>query len=315
MTDAAPRESSFRQRPDFGDCLEILLSRIYHSIIRPGDIVIDGGANGGLHALPLGRLIGSGGRLFAYEPLPHAFHDLMEAVVSTGLDDRLVLRNVAIGGEHKHMTFYRHKTDLGLSSARRMNDTDDWIELQVDFVRLDDEPIPIGVAFIKLDLEGGERDALVGARQIIARDRPVVAFENGFEWPAERFGYTIASFWNFFADLDYEVCDFLGTKARSESDFSDKRLVWQLIAIPSESPLKGAILAEIATFNACHATIPRAADWGEVVQRVHAPDTLPVQTVHNRLRRWFLLLEGLPRPTPRSRDEDRQVTGRQARRG
>lgn len=255
--------------------------------------MIDGGANGGLHALPLGRLIGSGGRLFAYEPLPHAFHDLMEAVVSTGLDDRLVLRNVAIGGEHKQTTFYQHKTDLGLSSARRMNDSDDWIELQVDFVRLDDEPIPIGVAFIKLDLEGGERDALEGARQIIARDRPVIAFENGFEWPAERFGYTIASFWNFFADLDYEVCDFLGTKARSESDFCDKRLVWQLIAIPGESPLKGAILAEIATFNACHATIPRAADWGEVVQRVHAPDTLPAQTVHNRLRGWFHLLEGL----------------------
>jgi FkbM family methyltransferase len=295
MTDAALRQSSFRERPDFGECLEILLSRIYHCIIRPGDIVVDGGANGGLHALPLGRLIGALGRLFAYEPLPHAFHDLTQAVVRTGLDQRSILRDVAIGREPKRATFYRHKTNLGLSSARRMNDADDWIELQVDFVRLDDEAIPIGVAFIKLDLEGGERDALVGARQIIARDRPVIAFENGFEWPAERFGYTIASFWGFFADLDYEVYDFLGRKARSVADFSNKRLVWELIAIPRESSLKEAILAEIATFNAHHAKIPKALDWGEVVQRVHAPDALPMQMARNKLRRWVHYLGRLRR--------------------
>ena len=46
---------------------------------------------------------------------------------------------------------------------------------EVDCVTLDGLSLSEPVTFIKLDLEGGERDALVGARRTIARHRPTVA--------------------------------------------------------------------------------------------------------------------------------------------
>lgn len=50
--------------------------RIYASIVRPGDVVVDGGANWGVHALYLAKLTGSTGRILAFEPHPEVVEEL-----------------------------------------------------------------------------------------------------------------------------------------------------------------------------------------------------------------------------------------------
>ena len=49
---------SYPETQNYKDNLEVLLSAIYHRIVRNGDTVIDGGANSGLHSMPLARLVG-----------------------------------------------------------------------------------------------------------------------------------------------------------------------------------------------------------------------------------------------------------------
>jgi hypothetical protein len=52
--------------------------------------------------------------------------------------------------------------------------------IEVDVVRLDDVvPPDARVAFVKIDVEGGELGVLEGARTLLARHRPVVVFEHG----------------------------------------------------------------------------------------------------------------------------------------
>src|SRR5688572_20988587 len=42
--------------------------RAYRRIVKPGQTVLDIGANIGAHTLPLARLVGPGGRVIAFEP-------------------------------------------------------------------------------------------------------------------------------------------------------------------------------------------------------------------------------------------------------
>lgn len=259
-----------QQRADYGQCLEVLLSAIYHRILKPGDTVVDCGANGGLHAIPMGKLIGPTGQLTAYEPLPDVFADLTRWVKSNPWHPMATLRNVAVGAVPGAVTFYRNSTPA-LSSARIMSgNTAEWSELRVPMVRLDDEPIRPPVAFIKLDLEGGEKDALVGASGIVTRDRPVIAFECGFDWAAQRFGYPPSALFDFFADRGYEVYDFAGTRATA-ANFNALSMVWELVAIAVEDPRGPTILATIRQFNERLTRHPAAKDWNEVVRRVGDP--------------------------------------------
>jgi hypothetical protein len=61
------------------------------------------------------------------------------------------------------------------------------------------------LSFIKLDLEGGEFCALLGAKQVIASHSPIIVFENGLERTCQFWDYTREEFFQFFEDLEYDV--------------------------------------------------------------------------------------------------------------
>ena len=54
---------------------EILVSLLYRHCIKESSTVIDGGANAGLHSIPMSSLLESG-HLYAFEPNPVVFRDL-----------------------------------------------------------------------------------------------------------------------------------------------------------------------------------------------------------------------------------------------
>src|SRR5438094_750470 len=58
--------------------------RFIESLVHPGDVAVDVGANIGYHTLIFARAVGERGRVFAYEPDPDNF--------------RLLRRNVELNG-------------------------------------------------------------------------------------------------------------------------------------------------------------------------------------------------------------------------
>ena len=143
--------------------------------VFPGATVIDAGAHVGTHSLAMAVSIGDGGRVIAFEPQPQIFA-LLEA--NTQSYEFIECRHEAVGASHGTGKFARLDFDerrntgafslLGDVAVAQAGD--------VNVVRVDD----LGLAtcqLIKLDVEGMECEAIVGAQRTIDRLRPVVVAE------------------------------------------------------------------------------------------------------------------------------------------
>lgn len=134
-------------------------------LIKPGDVVVDAGANIGSHTIAYINAVGDKGIVLAFEPNPPAFECLMHNCPQAnnyrlGLSDSLgffdVVPNVNAGATH-----------LGQASI-------DGNAAQT--IRLDSFELP-RLNFFKLDIEGFELLALRGARETIQRCRPIIMCE------------------------------------------------------------------------------------------------------------------------------------------
>jgi len=78
-----------------------MLEAVYTAALRDGDVAIDIGAHVGRHTLPMARAVGVRGKVYAYEPLPSIYVNLMRAVETARESDRnlaeVVMYNLALG--------------------------------------------------------------------------------------------------------------------------------------------------------------------------------------------------------------------------
>lgn len=152
-------------------CLSRHLINLLHSFLLPGDVFIDGGANIGQFTLLAAQRVGSSGKVIAYEPNPVVASRLR---LSCKLNryDWVSVRQAALGDMVGVMPFYvannSQLSSLFLVPPRLGNYT----KINVGTVRLQDELDIFNIradhiAIIKLDLEGGEFEALQGMRTIL----------------------------------------------------------------------------------------------------------------------------------------------------
>jgi FkbM family methyltransferase len=192
---------------------ERIIQSFYSKVVRPGDVVIDGGAHTGRHAVPLARLVGDAGRVVAFEPLPMAAAQLAEVLEATGLASRVRIRPEALGPERGRHEFFVVNNMLEFSGLTKRSYVDfvaneTRIEVQVE--TLDHAMTDPGgpVTFIKLDLEGGEFRALQGAERLLTEGAPCCVFENGLGVSAG--GYDADEFFGFFHRVGYVLHDIFG---------------------------------------------------------------------------------------------------------
>lgn len=139
-------------------------------LIRPGWRAVDGGANIGVYTLSLAQ---AGADVLAFEPNPPIADRARRAIALNGLDARVRLRVAALGDRPGVARF---ETDAQPENARLAASGG----IEVPVTTLDAEIAALGwsaLDFVKLDLEGGEADALRGARATLARTSPLVMSE------------------------------------------------------------------------------------------------------------------------------------------
>jgi FkbM family methyltransferase len=54
-------------------------------VLKPGDGIVDAGANIGWFSLVVGQCVGATGRIYAFEPQPRVFRYVQRTVRKTGL--------------------------------------------------------------------------------------------------------------------------------------------------------------------------------------------------------------------------------------
>jgi FkbM family methyltransferase len=144
--------------------------------IRPGDTVIDAGANVGCYALLFGRWVGDTGRVYAFEPDPRAFEGLTRHLALNGLDAIVTPINAAVShGTCEHAPFA-----LAASSgiSRLAGSPSDAPTIAVQTTSIDDFCRQRGITprVMKIDVEGAELDVLRGARATIAQAKDLQLF-------------------------------------------------------------------------------------------------------------------------------------------
>ena len=208
----ASRYGRILQTPKIGLYYEEILEQVYRQFVSQGDICIDAGAHKGRHTMPLASLVGEEGKVVAYEPIP----DLAQRLAKRGQSkwpNTIEVMQKALSKAPGSKEFCVATQFLGYSGLKERDypDETEIDRIEVEIVTINDEFRNRGpVRFIKLDLEGGEFDALRGAANVLSRDRPLLGFEFGRQDAADRYGYTKKDFFDFFADIDYEVVDAFG---------------------------------------------------------------------------------------------------------
>lgn len=151
-------------------------------ILGPGDGVVDGGANIGYVSKWLAHWVGPSGRVFSFEPEPETAWILRRNMAKLGLsqvvvfpyaladqpgEGDLIIPEYADGGENPYEARLVGPREQGGRRVRVVIETLDRAVGAYDG----------RLRLIKLDLEGGELKALIGAQRLLQERRPVLLLE------------------------------------------------------------------------------------------------------------------------------------------
>lgn len=165
----------------FHGAYEADTNTVLRRFVRPGDVVIEAGANNGSETVLLADLVGAGGHVHAFEPLPSAVRRLRANVALNDQGARVSVHSVAVGAEDGTMSLHLLPDDHpnpGMASKDPHPQADRCLE--VPMVTLDAWAAEEGVGrvdLIKMDIQGAEIDLLVGADELIATRRPIIFAE------------------------------------------------------------------------------------------------------------------------------------------
>ena len=152
-----------------------LEGELFAQLLQPGAVVIEVGANIGAHTVHLAKLVGPQGAVLAFEP-QRVIHQLLCANVALNELFNVHSFHAAAGRAPGSLKVppldYAAENNFGGLSLGGASTGED-----VPVVTLDGFNLP-AVRLLKVDVEGMEADVLLGARQLIARHRPVLYVEN-----------------------------------------------------------------------------------------------------------------------------------------
>jgi FkbM family methyltransferase len=151
-------------------------------LLRPGAVFYDIGANVGFFTVLGARLVGPGGRVVAFEPLPSAAAALRRNVEANSFSTVDVLE-AAVDDRGGRATFHLPSSERSTGGrldghAIRERGRETQVDVRVvaidELVASGELPPPDAV---KIDVEGAELRALEGMRDTLTRHRPLLVCE------------------------------------------------------------------------------------------------------------------------------------------
>ena len=184
---------------------EELESKIMEEKIEMGNIVVDVGANIGLHTLNMARIVGNAGQVFAFEPDPSNF-EILKKNVKINNYKNIILEQKAVGDKHGRTTLYqsdhpgKHRIFPQTEQAKS--------QVQVELTNLDnyfDSDMTDKINFIKIDVEGLEFSVLKGMKNILKNSKKIkILFEFMPENTIE-VGFTPIELLNYLTSNDFKL--------------------------------------------------------------------------------------------------------------
>ncbi len=197
--------------------------------VKPGESVLDIGANYGVYSYHLSRAVGKWGRVYAFEPVPFTYETCKLVgkflgfrnveLIQQGCSDRSgtvsftlpVQESGAISAGLAHLSGRNDRRP----GKERYAIYDLTRELACEVVALDEFlPALSNLSFMKSDIEGADLLAMRGASRMIERHHPTVQCEIN-PWFLEGFGIAPQAFGDFFEERGYRMYHYEPSGSRS----------------------------------------------------------------------------------------------------
>jgi FkbM family methyltransferase len=160
----------------FSGLYEPRTATLFKRLLKPSDVVIDGGANIGYYSLLSAKLVGKTGAVHSFEPIPDTFR-AFSANVELNRFAQIHASCLALADKAGELQFEVPVDDtsqrsLGWAATQVMLGRGPVVRVQA--VSLDDYAQHEGIGHIKLvklDLEGGEPEAITGMSKLLSERR------------------------------------------------------------------------------------------------------------------------------------------------
>jgi FkbM family methyltransferase len=191
----------------FGD-LDPKITWICQRVLRPGDTMLDIGANCGVVTLYSSKLVGATGQVHAFEPQQN-LAELIQKAAEINVYSQISVHNIALSENDGVLNIEIPAGNSGAASLSRQR-TGKTIQVQVK--RTADYLSSLGlrtIRLMKLDVEGHEAEVLRGGLNFFSKCKPdVIVFESN---------ETTEPFWERAAirlleSLDYAIFEILKSK-------------------------------------------------------------------------------------------------------
>ncbi|RYF66067.1 MAG: FkbM family methyltransferase [Comamonadaceae bacterium] len=176
---------------------------LFEQIVRPGDVVLEAGANIGSHTVPLAKLAGETGRVHAFEPQGFTHQLLCANLIANGCTNTRPW-NVALGAAPGETSFPDLAIDAPNNFGGASMHDQSHARRPVRMESVDTLALP-RIDFLKADIEGYEPELLKGARQTIERDRPVAFIESVNHYTGDLTGFLK----DYFLPLGYQCWHYI----------------------------------------------------------------------------------------------------------
>jgi len=147
-------------------------------IVKPGNHVVEAGANIGSHTIGLARSVGPHGRVYAFEP-QRACYSLLQSQIALNQVYQVQAYSEALGHSPErlwlpYIDYSKPDNFGGASLSCNQSPQAEAIDVTTLDSRLPDAPLSL----IKIDVEGMEEDVIRGGSNLIRKHRPMLYVEN-----------------------------------------------------------------------------------------------------------------------------------------
>lgn len=202
---------------------------LIHEWVKPGDHVVDVGANVGAITLALAKQVGSQGRVTSFEPGPPFFQKLKRNL-ALNPDCEKVVRAHALGVSSAEGELHWGEDEIFPGNAHLLGKRGTKVPVTTldhffggSLERLD---------FLKIDVEGMEWEVLKGAEQTLRNHKPVILYETFLPFEQMTSGGIRKQAADFLIGLGYELFHVDETRPLRKAAYPD--LSANTLAVPSQ---------------------------------------------------------------------------------
>ena len=184
----------------FGAGYEVKMTELFKSAVKPDMNVVDIGAHIGYYTVLVSRLVGGGWKVWAFEPEPTNYAELLENIKFNQCENVVAVPS-AVGSECGIANLYLYGRFSGQRSLVDVGRKHEAIGVEV--VSLDEFIGKDRVDVVKIDVDGGEMGVMLGMERLVKENPQIKVFTEVWETGLKDAGHSCIDYWSLLREFGF----------------------------------------------------------------------------------------------------------------